>query len=96
MNIMKNTKNKSCPFMQGHWGCLFKFICENFKYFVIGGSLILATIIYSCFATPAQDKCYYKYYKMKYVELKNNSPQVSKLIHKAEASRFALKACNIQ
>ena len=93
---MKNQKNKTCPFMQGHWGCVFKFICENFKYFVIGGSIILAAIAYACFSTSAKDKCYYKNYRMKYYELKKGSSTTDKWVHKAEAARFALNACNIK
>jgi len=92
---MKNQKNKTCPFMQGHWGCVFKFICENFKYFIIGGSIIFAVIAYGCFSTSAKDKCYYKNYRMKYYELKKGNSTTDKWVHKAEAARFALKACNI-
>jgi hypothetical protein len=93
---MKNSKNKTCPFMQGHWGCVVKFLCENFKYFVIGGSIILAAIAYGCFSKTAKDKCYYKNYRMKYQELKKINPALDKWASKAEASRFALKACNIK
>jgi len=82
--------------MQGHWGCVFKFICENFKYFVIGGSIILAAIAYACFSTSAKDKCYYKNYRMKYYELKKGNSTTDKWVHKAEAARFALKVCNIK
>jgi len=82
--------------MQGHWGCVFKFICENFKYFVIGGSIILAAIAYACFSTSAKDKCYYKNYRMKYYELKKGNSTTDKWVHKAEAARFSLKACNIK
>jgi len=82
--------------MQGHWGCVFKFICENFKYFVISGSIILAAIAYACFSTSAKDKCYYKNYRMKYYELKKSNSTTDKWVHKAEAARFALKACNIK
>jgi len=82
--------------MQGHWGCVFKFICENFKYFVIGGSIILAAIAYACFSTSAKDKCYYKNYRMKYYELKKGNSTTDKWVHKAVAARFALKVCNIK
>ena len=63
---------------------------------LIGGSIILAVIAYGCFSTSAKDKCYYKNYRMKYYELKKGNSTTDKLVHKAEAARFALKACNIK
>jgi hypothetical protein len=90
---MKN--KKTCPFMQGHLGCIFCFLCKNFKYFLIAGAVIYSASILGRSSMTAQDKCFYYNMKATYSELKKANPE-NKKANKARAAQIALTKCNIK